>query len=247
MTLIEFISPLKNRPHRDRVLAILYFRERYGNKESLTVEGICQGLKAARIKNSSRINVADVLTRSGHYVDSPGTEGTRRLWKLTNSGREYIRDLLGLPKAEPEIEHDVGALSSIVATIKYPDIRDYVEESITCLKVGALRAAVVFLWVGAIRVIQNQLLVHGSSKLTTALKKHDTKSHTVATLDHFAYIKDKITLLAALELGLLDKNQKDTLEEALGLRNRCGHPSRYKPGIKKVSSFVEDIVSIVFR
>jgi hypothetical protein len=53
-------------------------------------------------------------------------------------------------------------------------------------------------------------------------------------------------LLAAKDLGQLDKNQKDTLEEALDLRNRCGHPGKYKPGVKKVSSYIEDIVSIVF-
>ena len=247
MTLVEFISPIKTRPHRDRVLAILYFKGRYEGKESLTVEGIRQGLKAARVKNWSRVNVADVVSKCGHYVDSPGTEGIRRLWKLTNSGHEYIRELLGLPKTEPEIEHDVGALSAIILKIKDPDVRGYVDEAITCLKVGALRATVVFLWAGTIRVIQKQLLTIGTVKTNAALKKHDPKSRTVASLDHFAYIKDKNTLLAALELGILDKNQKDTLEEALNLRNRCGHPSKYNPGVKKVSSFVEDIVSIVYQ
>ena len=29
-------------------------------------------------------------------------------------------------------------------------------------------------------------------------------------------------------------------------RNRCGHPGKYKPGVKQVSSFIEDIISIVF-
>jgi hypothetical protein len=53
-------------------------------------------------------------------------------------------------------------------------------------------------------------------------------------------------LLAAKELGILDKPQKDTLEEALNLRNRCGHPGKYRPGIKKASSFIEDTISIVF-
>jgi len=79
-----------------------------------------------------------------------------------------------------------------------------------------------------------------------ALHKHDPKARPVHQLDDFAYIKDALALLAARDLGLLDKNQKDTLEDALGLRNRCGHPSKYKPGVKKVSSYIEDIVSVVF-
>jgi hypothetical protein len=32
-----------------------------------------------------------------------------------------------------------------------------------------------------------------------------------------------VLLLAASDLGLLDKNEKDTLTKALNLRNRCGH------------------------
>ena len=68
----------------------------------------------------------------------------------------------------------------------------------------------------------------------------------IKNLDGFSYIKDRITLLAAQSLGVLDKNQKDTLIEALDLRNRCGHPGKYRPGVKKVSAFVEDITSIVF-
>jgi len=122
-----------------------------------------------------------------------------------------------------------------------------VEEALTCLQVGALRACVVFLWTGAIRTIQNEMLVYGSTKLNAALQKHDPKARAVSTIDHFSYIKDKTSLLAAQELGELDKGEKDTLEENLNLRNRCGHPGKYRPGVKKVSSFIEDVVSIVFK
>ena len=51
----------------------------------------------------------------------------------------------------------------------------------------------------------------------------------------------------AQDLGLFDKAEKTTLGEALDLRNRCGHPSKYVPGVKKVSSFIEDVVGIVFK
>jgi len=55
-----------------------------------------------------------------------------------------------------------------------------------------------------------------------------------------------MTLQAAQDLGVLDKNEKDTLKERLSLRNRSGHPGKYLPGIKKVSSFIEDVISILF-
>jgi hypothetical protein len=59
-------------------------------------------------------------------------------------------------------------------------------------------------------------------------------------------VNDRVDLLAFEELGLVDKGQRPTLEEALGLRNRSGHPTKYRPGVKKVSGFIEDLVGIVF-
>jgi hypothetical protein len=168
------------------------------------------------------------------------------LWRLTESGAGYVRDLLGLPATEPEIEHEAGGLADLASKIQDPEVRGYVEEAIKCLQVDALRASVVFVWSGAMRVLQQEMLTQVPATVTAALQKHDPKARKVSTVDHFAYIKDRTVLLGALELGVLDKSEKDTLQEALDLRNRCGHPGKYKPGAKKVSSFIEDVVSILF-
>lgn len=246
MTLVEFIAPLKNAPNRDKCLAVLYYQHRYANNEALTVDQIRSALKNARVTRWAKINVADVLAKSGHYVDSPGSQGTRRLWKLTDTGKDHVRTLLGLPSAEPEIEHDVASLMTLSSKVDDLEVREYIDESIKCLQVGALRAAVVFLWTGAIRSLQQKALSAGTKHLNTALLKHDPKVHRVSKIDDFAYVKDKITLLGLQEMGILDKGQRTTLEEALDLRNRCGHPTKYRPGVKKASSFIEDVVGIAF-
>jgi hypothetical protein len=198
------------------------------------------------VHNWSKINVADVLNKSGAYVDSPGSQDSRRLWKLTASGEKHIRSVLKLPAAEPEIEHDVTTLETLAGKVPDPIVRGYIEEAIKCLSVSALRAAVVFLWTGAIRTLQREAFSKGTTKLNAAILKHDPKARTVKKLEDFAYIKDAVSLLAFQELGILDKGEKGTLEEALNLRNRCGHPTRYVPGINKASGFIEDVVGIVF-
>ena len=247
MTLVEFIAPLRKKSHKDRILAVLYFSQRYENLKALTVGQIKAKLKRARAPSWSKANVPDILAKSGHYVDTPGTQDSKRLWSLTSSGNDYVRELLNLPSAEPELEHDAGSLEQIIETIADTQIKGYLDESLKCLQIGALRACVVFLWSGAIRIIQNGLLSYGKTDLNNAIKKHDPKARNVKTIDQFAYIKDKTVLLVSLELNMFDKNQKDTLQEALNLRNRCGHPGKYKPGVKKVSSFIEDLISIVFK
>jgi len=246
MTLPEFLAPFRAGTNQDRVLAVMYFYERYEDKTAVTVAEIRSGLRRARVRRAGRINVADVLAKSGPYLDTGGTRGREKLWSLTETGRQLIRGKLDLPAADVEVEHDVGALEQVVQKISNPEIKDYLEEAVKCLQVGALRACVVFVWSGAIRTIQERILSAGGTGVTAALQKHDPKCRSVTTIDDFAYVKDDTTLLAARDLGVLDKNQKDTLKEALGLRNRSGHPGKYRPGVKKVSSYIEDVVSIVF-
>ena len=45
----------------------------------------------------------------------------------------------------------------------------------------------------------------------------------------------------------ISEYQRSVLEDCLNLRNKCGHPRKYKIGEKKVSSFIEDLVGIVFK
>ena len=246
MTLVEFIHSILKNSHRDKVLGILYYCHRYNKVDLLTVDKIKSELKNARVPKYNIINVADVLNKSGHYVDSPGSDGSKRLWRLTESGKDYIRELLGLPEADPEIEHDVSTLSSLVNSIKNQEAVDYLSEALKCLRAGALRATIVFVWTGSIRTIQEKMLCSNKKDVNNAIQKHDPRARNVSRIDHFAYVKDKVTLLAAMELGIIDKNEKDILEEALNLRNKCGHPGKYKPGPKKASSFIEDVVNIVF-
>jgi hypothetical protein len=247
VTLVEFLAPLKAGSHGDRVLAVLYYKARYEGHESQTAQQIRAALKAARAPRARSINIADVLNKSGAYVDSPGSVGPARLWKLTDTGKSKVRELLKLPEADLEVENDVGTLTALAMKVKDPEVRDYIDESITCLRAGALRASVVFLWSGATRTIQNELVASGLAKLNNALQKHDPKAREVRRVEDFAYIKDDTMLLAAVDLARFDKNQGAILKEALGLRNKSGHPGDYKPGPKKVSSFIEDVIGIVFK
>jgi hypothetical protein len=151
-----------------------------------------------------------------------------------------------LPVSASEIENDVTTLEALAGKIGDPVVRDYILESIKCLSTGALRAAIVFLWTGAIRTLQEEAYSRHRATLNAAITKHDSKARPVNKLEDFAYIRDAITLLALQELGILDKGEKTTLGEALDLRNRCGHPTKYMPGIKKTSSFIEDVIGLVW-
>jgi len=247
MKIVEFLNPLKKKPLRDICLAALYFEQRYNQEREMTVESLRAILKRARIPKAAKLNLAATLSQSAPYVDVSGKKGNRFLWSITQSGQDYIRKLLNLPESDIEIEHDVSSLKSIIKSITDVDTSDYVNEAIKCISVGALRAAVVFVWSGAVDKLKKTIMAFDKKEINNVAKRFDPKARLIKKVDDFAYFKESTLLLIALDLGILDKNEKGILEEALNLRNKCGHPGKYKIGQKKVSSFIEDVSGILFK
>jgi hypothetical protein len=88
-------------------------------------------------------------------------------------------------------------------------------------------------------------MTKGDAAVTAAIQRQDQKARAIKKVDDFAYVKERMFLDALLDLGIVDKSQKDTLVDALNLRNRCGHPTKTRPGVK-AKSFIEDVVGIVW-
>lgn len=247
MTLVEFLHPLKGSGNRDLCLAAMYFHQRYEGIEELTIEGLRALLKKARVPKAVTMNIADVLSKSAPMVEVAGKQGNRLLWRLTTTGQERIRSLLKLPEHDVEVENDVVALQSLVEKVGDEDTADYLREALKCLQVNALRATVVFTWSGAVKKIRDDIFACGASVADAAVKKHDPRAKNISKVDDLVIVKESILLLVAQELGIFDKNQRSILEECLNLRNKCGHPGKYKLGPKKVSSFLEDLVGVAFK
>lgn len=245
MTLVEFLNPLKGGVLRDICLSAMYFHQRYEGTSELTVEGLRALLKRGRVAKADRLNLADVLSRAAPLVHTAGKQGNRFLWALTSSGEDHVRSLLSLPKNDVEVENDVATLKSLMSKISDDDVADYLDEGLKCLQVDALRATVVFVWSGVIKKIRDDVFACGVTNVNSVLQKHDAKAKVVTKVDDLVLVKEATLLLASQDLGLFDKNQKSVLEECLNLRNKCGHPGKYKVGPKKVSSFIEDVVNIV--
>lgn len=246
MTLAELLSPIKNGLRRDQVLSTLYFATIIGQQVGLSADEVRRSLVSARIPKARDANVADVLAKCGHLVDFSEVKPGPRIWRLTSSGITHVRKLLNLPETHVEKVNDVAALSALIGSIADDEVRKYFEEALLCLQADALRACIVFAWSGTVRTIRERMLSRGEVVLNAVLVKHYTKCKHVKSIDDFAYVPDTLLIQAAQDLQLLDKSEKTVLEHALDIRNHCGHPAKYNPGAKKVSSFLEDLLSTVF-
>jgi hypothetical protein len=247
MTLVEFLHPIAGKTNKDKCLAVLYYKLRYEHVDSMTAEEIRKALEQSRMPNAKHTNVADVLSKSGALVDSPGSKGQALLWRITEAGKKHIRDLMKLPETDPEVEHDVSELNKLLAGIKDPIVHAFVEESVNCLRIGALKAAIVLLWAGAVRTIQEKTLAKGATLVNTELLKRDSKARTIKKVEDFQYIQEETLLLVAEGVGVLDKTTRGILHTNLQTRNGCGHPNNYNPGPARAKSFIEDVAGIAFR
>jgi hypothetical protein len=242
VTLVEFIDPARQRSQSDLALAVLFFFKHDEQRASATSAEVRVGLERARVRGANKINISRSLERAGSKVDRDG-----RNWLLTQSGDTYVAEFMGLPLTTPTVQNDIDELTVLAASIEDEAVRDYILESIKCLQIGAYRAAIVFLWTGAVARLRDDLWNTKSRKeIEAALKLHRQNAKFGKKAD-FAYVKDSELLQVTLDLSVLDKTQKQILEQSLELRNGCGHPTKYNPGEKKTSSYIEDVVGIAFK
>src|SRR4051794_26972312 len=106
MTLIEFLNPLKKAPQRDICLATIYYQTNYASSGPLTVSQIRAALQQARVNGAKGMNIARALDSAGHLVDVSNAFKDQKVWKLTASGEQHVRDLLGLSSSlhdSPEV------------------------------------------------------------------------------------------------------------------------------------------------
>lgn len=241
MTLGEFLHPIRGGNKRDQVLATLYFLKHQSDQGEATVGEIREALVRANIPRAKKANLSYVLANAIPLVDRPA----KGRWELTDSGESHVREQLALPDEAPQAKEDVSSLLRLSRSVTDETVRDYVDESIKCLQVGARRAAVVFLWTGAVYEIRERVWEKGAQQIEGALQRRNAKAR-FRRKDDFSFVKDKTLIELTGDLAIFDKSERKRLAEGLDLRNDCGHPVKYRPREKKVSSFIEDLLQVVF-
>ena len=245
MTITEFLFPLRKGKRSEQVLAALYYLKHDREQKQASTTEIRKALVDAGIPQARKINISQGLNQAAPFAQRVGPHG---IWEITPSGEDHVAEELALPIAQPQARHDVKDLQTLAAGVKDATVRDYIAEAIKCLKVDARRAAVVFLWAGAVHTIREMVwsTAANANAINAALKNHNPGARNFKKKGDFDYVNDAALLEITMDLSIFDKSEKKQLGHALDLRNDCGHPVKYKPGEKKVSSFIEDVTSIVF-
>lgn len=245
----EFLKSLKKGSLASRVLCVVYYLSEHRDVATLTSSDVIDVFRTIRDRQSASGNVSQALitcAQSG-FVHNTGTKrGREILWEVTDTGRAEVRNVLGIVVEPDELEKEVNDLTVIASRLSNADVRDYLQEGIDCLRVRAMRASIVFVWSGAIRLIQARLMDSAYLAGTLASLKALGVRRPIATIDDWSYVEDSQTLRAAKDVGLFSKTQHQTISQGLVLRNQCGHPSNVKPSTNKTKSYLEELSDLVF-
>ncbi len=122
--------------------------------------------------------------------------------------------------------------------------REFLAEAISCLEVRARRATLMMSWIAALDHMYDYALRRELTKFNSALEKQSGKlgKLTIKTKDDFGEMKESEFIAICRSAGIITNDVRKILDEKLGFRNSCAHPSSIAVGDSKVLSFVEDLV-----
>jgi hypothetical protein len=126
--------------------------------------------------------------------------------------------------------------------------QQYLEEAIDCYEATAYRGAVLMVWAATVEHLYSVIGYHrnGFKDLQAANIARFEKSGAykkITKKNDLLYLNDKSFFLLCEDAGVLNKNARLLLDDALATRNRCGHPTGYAVGREEVVIFIERMIN----
>lgn len=166
-------------------------------------------------------------------------------WRLLQAGRDYLSTKgVSSPSVLTRPQEDIRVYLSKISN---PEIRSFVQETMLCLEAGALRAAVVMSWVGAVAILYEHVLKHHLTDFNQEAKRRNLqKGKDATTLDNLAAMKESDFLDVLEGINVFGKNTKQELQSCLQRRNGCGHPNTHIIGAQTVAHHIEVLILCVY-
>lgn len=164
-------------------------------------------------------------------------------YKLQRHMREALSRKLG---AETVTAQTSATLRGLEQKLPAGANKEFLKEAIDCFEIGANRAAIVMTWILAMDHLFAHILTHKLTDFNVALSKDKgVKIDAVTQRDDFTEIKEAKFIELCRAAGIVSNDIRKILDQKLGTRNSCAHPSGITVNKSKVIDFIEDVVDNV--
>jgi len=253
MTLLEFLRGIPNFQEfsrKSKILLLAYYLRQYKGMVEFTAEDMkaaCRGqLKPpsdlrvqmrllAKGKNSVLVKA---IAKDIFSLNMPGLDEVESYLSGTGPGRAVV---------DAMITDALAYLKKTVAKLGDDNQRKFMAEAVSCLAVDAPRAIIVMAWAGALDHLYDFILKHKLAEFNAALARRTDRYSkiTITGKDDFADFKECVFIEVARSAGVITNDVRKVLDEKLGIRNTCAHPSTVEVHRSKVVNVIEDLVDNV--
>lgn len=253
MTLLEFLRGIPNFQEfsrKSKILLLAYYLRHYNGMlefKAEDIETICKGVLKPPSDLKAQLRI---LGRGKNSLLAKGS--ATDVFSLNMPGMDEVESYLAGAGPAPAVVDAMIAdalayLKKVIAKLGDDNQRKFMAEAVSCLAVDAPRATIVMAWAGAMDHLYDFILKHKLADFNIALGKR-TDRHSkivVATKDDFGDIQEKVFIEVARSSGVITNDVRKILEEKLGIRNTCAHPSTVEVHRSKVVNFIEELVDNV--
>lgn len=172
---------------------------------------------------------------------------TTKGWEITDTGRQYLRDLGVTKKISPAAVQVATDLREELSNIKDVKTRSFVEEAIKCYEAELYRSAIVMSWLGSVAVLHNHIHSMHLVSFNVEAKRMNPKWKNAKTTDDLGRMGEADFLERIAALSVIGKNVKKELKDCLDRRNGCGHPNSLQVGANTAAHHIEVLLLNVFK
>lgn len=123
------------------------------------------------------------------------------------------------------------------------DVIEYFQESISCLEREFFRASIVMSWAGHFDVfVESLLTLHDSD-----LRSYRPKWKFSSTQELKEKFVEAQVIEAASSIGFISKGERRIVDGQLSTRNKCAHPTLYKPSLNSAIGYVDLMIRQTLR
>lgn len=195
-----------------------------------------------------------------YYHFSRGLKSRTKKYIKKNGGYQLTRDMRNVVVRTLGIkEKDVTTQASInVETKKLlnnleqktPDgnEKEFLKETIRCYEMRANRATIIMLWIFTLEHFFSYILKHKLKEFNEKVYEGSGKKiKKVTKHDDFSEMKEKTFIKICRTAKIISSSVQKILDNNLGIRNSCAHPSGIKIKDSKVDLVVDDLVENVIN
>jgi hypothetical protein len=254
MNTLEFLglfSDSDSLSNNSRIVAFAYYLRRYKGQVEFTSSDIRECFRESLLRNPQTLSsIINSLSLGDRAPLLPGSRAGR--FSLSVFGlREVegtIQNLPSTPERTSEfLQFAIPYLQKSVAKLSDDNQRKFLAEAIACIGAEARQATIIMTWLVAIDHLYDYIITHKLAEINSAISRRTDRISTlvVSTKDDFLEIKESVFIEVARSADIITNDVRKILEEKLGIRNSCAHPSTIEIHDSKVVSFIEDMVDNV--